>query len=119
MVTIQSRVATGSDEGLAEMQSVAMAWRSARSAWNHEALISPWLGWGLKLPASSGGDPVGSPNPSESQPVLPARIVRTPRPQQNLFPPFTEGLQKMGKSGKRDSPFSPPSIATLCQQSMD
>jgi hypothetical protein len=38
-----------------------MVWAPVHSAWNHEAVISPWMGQGLAPPASYGGISVNSP----------------------------------------------------------
>ena len=64
----------------------SMAWGPGRSAGNHKALISAWLGRGVTPPAFSGGSSAPSPGPGVSRPMLPARTALAPRPQPKLCP---------------------------------
>ena len=56
-----------------------------RRDWNHEALVSSWMGRGPRPPASPCGGSVLSQSLCPSRPMLPARTARTPRPQQDLL----------------------------------
>jgi len=73
-------------EKIDEWLSLPMVWEPVHSAWNHEALISPWKGPGLALPASFGGRSVISFWTKGSRPVLPARPGLAPRPTTEFFP---------------------------------
>ncbi len=82
-VTLQSWVARRYGWKLGVEAGESPAWGSGRFAWNHEAPVSSRMRRGPRPPAFDRGGPIVSPSLSPSRPMLPARTVRTPRPQQN------------------------------------